>query len=670
MFIWRNRVTVVAAVLTCAPTAFGQVELDRFRRQLNQIQRDTQLAINHGVPATQRALIDYGGYVTFNFLATDDINQKTHLLRETSLNGYTLINFDGAHELFARARSTYRDFNSGDGFSNQNDDWAELMIDRVHYKFNLKQSLEAYEGRSINGNLIIQGGRQLIHWGNGLALSQEIDGGQITVESGRVSLETVVGVTRESTFDIDSSRPGFDGNTQRSFYGGLLSMQTDARHRPYIYGLFQRDRNDDVIASTDVLGTPGDLSDDIRTRFDYDSHYIGIGSTGSIGDRLTYGAEIVYQGGSSLSNSISGLEAGATQLVQQQEQIEAFAVDLRLDYLMTDANRTRVSGEILIASGDTDRLTTTNTLGGNAAGSDDRAFNGFGLLNTGLAFNPNAPTELWITSPTADQLTVIQNPGKPEQQQVYFRDFSMHFLEQAISLSFSDDQTFGTCGNSNNSYDGLGDPNYFMGPALWPANTEDFYKYGPDAANVHLDMLHSSPFCMGIAAQGDGSKYFVFNGHDGVLDWYDFKAPHPDKKYGGEDHTDGVKRRYFEVQLKRAQNTPSHMLFDKASRWLYIADTGNRRILRVNVDQATKGQMLQSFPFDGILFAYQGVVQEDFVSADTNILQRPSGLALHDGILYVTDAQNGVIHAFDAAGKIVRYKQHGNYSVKFDPHAK
>lgn len=390
MFIWRNRLTVVAAVLSCAPTAFGQVELDRFRRQLDQIQRDTQLAINHGVPATQRAVIDYGGYVTFNFLATDDINQKTHLLRETSLNGYTLINFDGAHELFARARSTYRDFNSGDGFSNQNDDWAELMLDRIHYKFNLKQSLEAYEGRSINGNLIIQGGRQLIHWANGLALSQEIDGGQITVESGRVSLETVVGVTRESTFDIDSSRPDFDGNTQRSFYGGLLSMQTDARHRPYIYGLFQRDRNDGVIASTDVLGTPGDLSDDIRTRFDYDSHYIGIGSTGSLGDRLTYGAEIVYQGGSSLSNSISALEAGATQLVQQQEQIEAFAVDLRLDYLMTDANRTRVSGEILIASGDTDRLTTTNTLGGNAAGSDDRAFNGFGLLNTGLAFNPNA----------------------------------------------------------------------------------------------------------------------------------------------------------------------------------------------------------------------------------------------------------------------------------------
>jgi hypothetical protein len=49
-----------------------------------------------------------------------------------------------------------------------------------------------------------------------------------------------------------------------------------------------------------------------------------------------------------------------------------------------------LSGELLLASGDSDRLTTSNTFGGNSPGSNDHAFNSFGLVNTGLAFAPSA----------------------------------------------------------------------------------------------------------------------------------------------------------------------------------------------------------------------------------------------------------------------------------------
>ena len=41
-----------------------------------------------------------------------------------------------------------------------------------------------------------------------------------------------------------------------------------------------------------------------------------------------------------------------------------------------------------MASGDMDRLTSTNTFGGNAPHTRDTGFNAFGLLNTGLAFSP------------------------------------------------------------------------------------------------------------------------------------------------------------------------------------------------------------------------------------------------------------------------------------------
>ena len=62
---------------------------------------------------------------------------------------------------------------------------------------------------------------------------------------------------------------------------------------------------------------------------------------------------------------------------------------MQLDYLLESQHRTRLSGEMILASGDSDRLTTSNTFGGNEPGTTDRAFNAFGLLNTGLAFAPS-----------------------------------------------------------------------------------------------------------------------------------------------------------------------------------------------------------------------------------------------------------------------------------------
>src|SRR5690606_16045631 len=76
--------------------------------------------------------------------------------------------------------------------------------------------------------------------------------------------------------------------------------------------------------------------------------------------------------------------------------IHAFAFDVRLDYLLGDENRSRLSGEVLLATGDDDRLTTTNTFGGNQTGTDDNAFNAFGYINTGLAFNPSVSNLLML----------------------------------------------------------------------------------------------------------------------------------------------------------------------------------------------------------------------------------------------------------------------------------
>ncbi len=382
----RSYIWPAVFVLCVAAAAQAQVDTQPFRRQLQQIERETQALIQRQVPPEQRALVDYGGFVSFNFLAIDDAVQETHILRQTLVTGYALVNIDGVHEFFIRGSSRYDDFNDGDAFDTHGDDWIEPTLDRGVYRFDLKRYYEVNEGQTINGNLVIEGGRQLVHWANGLVLSEEIDGGQVTVEIDRLAITALAGRTRTSNVDIDSSRPEFAGDMRRGFYGGMLSYQATPRHRPFVYVFVQEDENNNKPLLTDVAGTPADLTDDVITEFEYDSHYIGFGSEGSFGDRLSYGVEVVYQGGEGLSNSIAST---GDQLVQTHEDIEAYAADFRLDYLFADANRTRLSGEVLIASGDSDRMTTTNTFGGNKSGTDDQAFNAFGLINAGLAFNPN-----------------------------------------------------------------------------------------------------------------------------------------------------------------------------------------------------------------------------------------------------------------------------------------
>jgi hypothetical protein len=221
------------------------------------------------------------------------------------------------------------------------------------------------------------GGRQLVYWANGLVLSEVLDATVLDVEYGPLQVEFLAGLTPRRTVDFDSSRPHFEDNTFRGFYGVMASARVGGTHKPYVYALFQQDYNHDY---TSQLGI-------IKTKFDYYSYYLGAGSTGSLTDKLLYGVEAVYEGGSTLSNSFDS--STFFPVTQQEDQIQAWAANARLDYLFNDARHSRISFETILASGDPDRLNGSTTFGGNRPGTKDHSFNAFGLLNTGLAFSPS-----------------------------------------------------------------------------------------------------------------------------------------------------------------------------------------------------------------------------------------------------------------------------------------
>src|SRR5438105_3196172 len=86
-----------------------QLQRDARLRELDQIELDTRLRANEAIPPGQRALIDYGAYLQFNYLSIDDQVKDNHVLRQYDLIGYVRLNIDGAQELFVRGRTGYRD---------------------------------------------------------------------------------------------------------------------------------------------------------------------------------------------------------------------------------------------------------------------------------------------------------------------------------------------------------------------------------------------------------------------------------------------------------------------------------------------------------------------------------------------------------------------------------
>jgi hypothetical protein len=374
----------LAVITVLAARGFGQVtdsardlQLQQRLQELQGFEFDTRLQADTDIPPGQRALIDFGGYFSPQYYSIDDDNNDNHGLREYQLVGYLRANFDGANEIFMRLSVAYNDYNAGDSFDGFGSRLIDPDFDRAYYRFDLQRYEAAYNGKLINYDVNFEGGRDLVYWGNGLAMGEVIDGVFPKFSWGPLTLSTVAGVTPLRTVDIQPDRPAFDFNTDRGFFGAMLTVNIGSQH-PYVYGVVQRDWNSQNVSTVDG----------ITTRYAYNSDYIGAGCTGSISDHLQYGVEGVFECGNTLSDS-SAVEPGTFELVQvpqTRNNINAYAADVKIDYVPQDVHNSRLSLEAIVASGDPDRGLTNTTANGNAPNTPDNAFNAFGLVSTGLAF--------------------------------------------------------------------------------------------------------------------------------------------------------------------------------------------------------------------------------------------------------------------------------------------
>lgn len=267
-----------------------------------------------------------------------------------------------------------------------------------------------------------------------------------------------------------------------------------------------------------------------------------------------------------------------------------------------------------------------------------------------LEFNPGAPEQLWTFNMLSHGAVIYLDPGTEQQTaEVRIDAYGQHFMAYVSSAAFGDNGNFASCQESRDEWNvGPQEPDDFMGPTLWPADLDVFAVIGqafPPEGGVegsHLDMLHQSPLCMGIAHDVD-NVYWAMDGIEGNLVRYDFQSDHGP---GGGDHSDGIIWRYTDTAVMRVANVPGHMEVDHATGMLYVVDTGGGRLMRLDTASGTN---IGSLPGDWDGATYEGVEGADFQVVAEGFTE-PSGIALHEGTIFVSEHGSGDVIALDSEG--------------------
>ena len=294
---------------------------------------------------------------------------------------------------------------------------------------------------------------------------------------------------------------------------------------------------------------------------------------------------------------------------------------------------------------------------------------------------PGRTNELWVINensasydPNFGGSTVtFYNAGSEEQWADYRKDsYSGHFMHTASAIAFSDNGGFA---NALDVQDANGNPNgYFSGCTLWDSDTSIYARINQNGPLLgsHWDMVHQSPFSIGIAAETD-NIYWLFDGYHSTIAKYNFQEPHLDHEHGGEDHSDGIVYRYDEIEIERVSGLSSHMVLDKDNGYLYICDTGNQRIIKMNTDTGTINSSLT--PYGENIEGYYSMIGAQYETIIDSGLVLPTGIDLYENNLLVSDYSNGdiIFYSLDELNinqelkRLHTYRENDIMSIKVGP---
>jgi peroxiredoxin/DNA-binding beta-propeller fold protein YncE len=263
------------------------------------------------------------------------------------------------------------------------------------------------------------------------------------------------------------------------------------------------------------------------------------------------------------------------------------------------------------------------------------------------------PNDLWVvtTDKRGHAIAIIHEATSSNPVIVNKKDSrASHFMWRTMSISMGSNGAFAT---AQNGEPGDGELDYmFMGPTLWSSDTSVFasrYQNDPDYLASHLDMLHQSPYNLGIA-HDSANVYWVSDAKYKGISRYDFRDPH---EVGGTDHRDGVIRRYVETSIVPAERgRPAHVALDKSTGYLYYVDPGKGAVHCLDTRTGRVKDTLIMPPssaenleeFTSVIDAAQWTV--------VSSLSRPIGIEVIGKRLLVGDEQTSRIYVYVLDGKM------------------
>jgi len=268
-----------------------------------------------------------------------------------------------------------------------------------------------------------------------------------------------------------------------------------------------------------------------------------------------------------------------------------------------------------------------------------------------LDFRPNS-NDLWVVNYgnfDGGNNVIFYNAGLPNQTSEYRKDsHTGHFMIYPSAMAYGDDGKWAAVSEIQNTASAS---STFMGPALWLADTNIHARVFQNnwvsglPLGSHLDMLHQSPFAMGIA-HDSAMAYWVLDGHNANIVKYDFSVDHSP---GYDNHSAGKLWRYIDVSFTRVPQVPSHAILDKATGWLYYVDGGPKQIKRMDTHSGTITGNLTPPSTGSEPLALYKKVETATVETLATLPTQPCGIDFYKDRLVVSDYTNGDIYLYSTS---------------------
>ncbi len=369
------------------------VKEDSYGDQLDEAKDAKEKVSNRRYDSEQPIDLKFGGKIISSYRYYKDIdNQKAlpDFLRWSYSNDlyyWMLLRKNKTHTVYTVLTDSYVTRGVGETYTGIGADNAGVSLSMGYYQLNLSQEYGV--------PLRITFGRQYLFLGTGIAYAALNDGLQVEYFKEPFYVKYFSAVTRPRQDNIDYSVPGYDKNGDRVFHGLEAAYTGIPNTSLYAFGLIQKDFSSE---NPDLAGQG----------FRYNSRYLGAGLSSTFFDSLQVWSEAILEKGSTFTDS-------TRTPLQNESTIEASSVAGGLRYRPEWRFHPLFESSYAFASGDGNRTSPTNTLGGDTDGLD-KNFLYFGYYQTGYALSPRLSNI---------QIAEIGSSFKPLESYAFFKKMTL-----------------------------------------------------------------------------------------------------------------------------------------------------------------------------------------------------------------------------------------------------